>query len=351
MKVEEDGGTVARDLNLLGEATDGQIDGSFEFKLAISGSETLTSLAARIGSETTLATATLLNDGTQLAPYRLSIASQTSGKAGELIIDDGDSGLGVSTLVAASDARLLFGGNSAGGMLLTSSTNTFAGAIDGLTITASAVDDRPVTVTINRDLDGLVAAVRGLVTDFNSAIDAVREAGAYDAENETPGVLQGEGSLYTLQSRLQGLVNNTVFASGPFTRLLQVGVTTESQGHLAFDEEEFRAAYATNPEALERFFTDEDFGIAVQIKTQIEQMTGADGLIPRATETMTTQTDLLQARVTGLNEQLDRKRARLLRQFQAMEVALSQLQSQSAALSSLSLLAESYGTSNSGSNS
>ena len=71
----------------------------------------------------------------------------------------------------------------------------------------------------------------------------------------------------------------------------------------------------------------------------------------KATGTLTTQTNLLQERVTALNEQLDRKRARLLQQFQAMEVALSQLQSQGAALSSLSELAASYGTTKSGSTS
>ena len=89
----------------------------------------------------------------------------------------------------------------------------------------------------------------------------------------------------------------------------------------------------------------------MQIKTQIDQMSGTDGLISKATGTLTTQTNLLQERVTALNEQLDRKRARLLQQFQAMEVALSQLQSQGAALSSLSELAASYGTTKSGSTS
>ncbi len=348
MKVEEDGGTLARDLNLLGSATDGQIDGSYEFQLDIGGSDTVDSLAARIGAETTLATATLLNDGTALAPYRLNIASRVSGSAGELIIDDSQADLGISTLAPAQDARVFFGGSAASGILLTSSTNTFANVLDGLTFTASGVDDQPVTVTVDRDLDTLVTTLEGLVDDFNSAVDRVREAGAYDAETETPGILQGEGTLYTIQSRLSRLFVGSIYAGGPFTRLSDVGIKSGSTGHFAFDEEAFRAAYASNPEAVERFFTDEQFGVAVQIKKQIEQITDTEGLIPHATATLAADTDLLRERVDQLNEQLDRKRARLVMEFQAMEVALSQLQSQQAALASLTALASMATTSSLG---
>jgi flagellar hook-associated protein 2 len=340
MKVEEDGGNVARDLNVLGTAENGQIDGSYEFKIEIGGSDTLETLASRIGTETTLATATLLNDGTRLTPYRLSLASRVGGTVGGLIIDDSLTDLGVSTLAPAQDARVFFGGNVDSGVLLTSSSNTFDNVIEGLTFNVNSVDDQPVTVSVNRDLDTLVTALKGLVDDFNTAVDRVRETGAYDAAKETPGILQGEGALYTIESRLSRMFTSTLYAGGAFTRLADVGIQTESGGHLSFDEEQFRAAYETDPEGIERFFTDTNYGVAVQIQKQIEQITDTDGLIPHATATLDGRTELLQERVTGLNEQLDRKRARLLREFQAMETALAQLQSQQTALSTLSSLAD-----------
>jgi flagellar hook-associated protein 2 len=345
MKVEEDGGTTARDLNILGTAQNGQIDGSYEFKLQIGGSDTLEGLAARIGAETTLATATLLNDGTQLAPYRLTVSAGTSGAAGALLIDDSTTNLGMSMLAPAQDARVFFGGSSASGVLLTSATNTFSDVVQGLTFTANGVDDQPVTVNVDRDVESLVTALQGLVDDYNSAVDRVNEVGAYDAENQTPGILQGEGTLYTIESRLSRLFTGAVYAPGAFHRLSDVGIQSESGGHFTFDADKFRAAYESNPAGMERFFTDSQYGVAVQIQKQIEQLTDADGLIPQETATLTDNTDLLQERVTQMNEELDRKRARLLRDFQAMEASLAQLQSQQGALSNLAAMAQTYTTS------
>ena len=342
MKVGEDGSTVARDLNLLGTAENGQIDGSYEFQLEIGGSDTLETLAARIGTETTLATATLLNDGTQLSPYRLNISARVSGAAGALLIDDSLTDLGVSTLAPAQDARVFFGSSTDSGVLLTSSTNTFDNAIEGLTFNATGVSDQPVTVSVNRDLDTLVTTLQGLVDDYNAAVDRVKKSGAYDAGTETPGILQGQGARNTIESRLSRMFVGPLYAGGPFTRLSDVGIKSESGGHFTFDEAKFRGAYQTDPEGIERFFTDSQYGVAVQIQTQINQITDTEGLIPRATATLDDRSELLQERVTEVNGQLDRKRARLVAEFQAMEAALAQLQSQQAALTSLADLTTTF---------
>jgi len=339
LRIEEDGGTTARDLNILGNARDGQIDGSMEFKIQIGGSDTLESLAGRIGSETTLATAALLNDGTGLAPYRLSIAARASGAAGELIVDDSDTGLAITALTRAQDARVFFGASSESGVLLTSSSNTFENAIHGLTLTINAVDDKPVTVVATRKIDTLLTALKGLVDDFNSAMERINKAGAYDAETQVAGPLQGEGTLRIIQSRLHRMFTGTVYAGGVLRRLSDVGITLESGNKLSFEEQKFRDVYQADPTAVERLFTDSEYGLAVQIKAQVEQMTDSGGLIDSQTKTLENRQELLNDRISELNEQLERKRARLLRQFQAMESALAQLQSQQTALSNLSSLA------------
>jgi flagellar hook-associated protein 2 len=210
-----------------------------------------------------------------------------------------------------------------------------------LTFTVAGVSDQPVSVTVNRDLETLVTTLQGLVDDFNAAVDKAQKAGAYDANTETPGILQGEGALNTIESRLANMFLNTVYATAGLLRLSDVGIRSDSGGHFRFDEEAFRTAYNKDPEGVERFFTDPDHGVAVQMQAQIEQMTDSDGLIPQATATLDDRTELLQERVDQLNEQLDRKRARLTREFQAMEAALAALQSQQTALSSLAALANS----------
>lgn len=348
LAVEEQGGTTARDLNLLRTAVNGQIDGSFEFKLTVGGNDTLDSLAKRIGAETTLATATLLNDGTAYAPYRLNIASAVSGRRGALIIDEGTTGLGVTALTRAQDARVSYGSN-AGGVLLTSASNTFENVVPGLSFTVSAVSDDPVTIKVERDLKSLTATVQGLVDDFNAAMDQIRQAGKYDAESETPGVLQGEGTLRTVEQRLFRMFTAALRVGGAITRLSDLGIKAETGNKLTFDETKFRQAFETNPEAVQQFFAATDTGVAASLKKQIEQITGQEGLITKRNAALAERKNLLQQRIDLLNDRLERRREQLARQFQAMENALAQLQNQQSALTGLAQIAQNFYSTRTGS--
>jgi flagellar hook-associated protein 2 len=338
LKVVEDGGRTARDLNLLTAASNNQIDGSYEFKLSVGGGDTLTTLADRITSKTTLARATLLNDGTPVAPYRLSIASLASGAAGALIVDDSALDLGITTLTRPQDARILFGNSAAGGILLTSADNTFEEVVPGLTLTASGVSDDPVTITAERDLETLLGALRGLVEDYNGAVDRIKDYTKYDSETETAGLLQAESALYTAQSRLRRMFSQTYALGGPFSRLSQLGLKFGGEGHLEFDEDAFRDAYGQDPEAVTTFFTTPDTGLAATLKEQVEALTESDGLIERRADALDARKELLQDRIDQLNDRLDRRRASLERQFQAMESALAILQTQQQQISSMASL-------------
>ena len=345
LKIEDQDGTAAHDLNILGQSDTRQIDGAFEFKLSISGSETLESLAARVGTETTLASATLLNDGTGTAPYRLSISSRQSGQDGELVLDDGGAGLGIATLTQAQDAHVLFGGNSGSGVLLTSSSNTLTGVADGLDLTLSGVSDTPVTVTVDRSIQGAVDALKGLVTDANAALSRLKDVSGYDATTQTKGVLFGEGTVQTIENRLYSLFSGTVTGTGSsLSRLAQAGLSLGTGAELKFDEQAFRAAYAANPDGVVRFFTDTVHGVGTVLKNGLEKITDTSGLIPTRTASLDQQKQLLQDRVDRLNDLLSRKQARLQQQFQSLESSLTLLQSQQATLTNFASSTQSSGS-------
>lgn len=337
LKIEDDSGTAARDLNIRGESATGSLDGTFEYHLSVGPSDTLETLARRISDETTLARATVLNDGTGVAPFRLSITSQVTGSQGELIIDElvepGGASFGVTTLTRAQDARVLFGGNTGAGVLLTSSSNTFTNVVDGLDLTVSSVSDEPVTVTVGEDIDAVVELLGKLVTDYNAALSRIGEVSDYDEETETRGILQGESALRTVESRLYRMFTRAVTGTGsPFFKLREIGIVADTGGQFRFDEETFRAAWESDREGVISLFSADEKGVAHLMKADLEAITNADGLIDARNDALDGRIDLLQGRVDNLNEQLGRKEARLLRQFQAMETALAQLQSQQSAL-------------------
>ena len=323
LKIREEGnGTTARDLNILGEFANGRADGSYEFKIQSTGRETLSDLMASV-NKTTLATAHVVNDGSPVAPYRLSISALASGRAGELILDGGQTGLDFTTLTRAQDASVFLGDAPDGGVLITSSSNTISNIVDGLTLTLTGTDDQPVTVTVARNVESMVTTLKDLVKDFNSLLKRIDDLSSYNAETEEKGILFADGTLRAIETRLFRMVTGSVSgATGQLTRLSQVGVKLVD-GQLTFDEQKFRDAYEQNPDEVNRFFTAAETGLAVQLKEQLDSMTKTGGLIKRRDTALQDQREMLADRVELLNALLARKRERLLRDFQTMEQTLS----------------------------
>lgn len=342
-KVSEDGGVTARDLNLLNTAVDGKIDGSYEFAVKIEKGDGLTEVVNRI-NKTTLATAKVINDGSVQAPYRLSVASRATGRAGELVFDAEGTDLDLSTLTRAQDARVLLGDSVEGGILVTSSSNTLTNVVEGLTINLTSVDDKPVTVTVDRDYERMLSTMKGLVDDYNAVMGRIDELSSYNPDTETAGILLGDSALNTVESRLlRSFASAVPGAKGTLKRLSQLGVKL-ADGRLSLDEEKFREVYDADPEEVTRFFTAAETGLAPQLKETLKRLTESDGVLKRRDDALGDQKKMLGDRVTQLNELLDRKRQRMLREFQAMEQALAQLQAQQSVLTNFASLFPSGGT-------
>ncbi|MFH1747161.1 MAG: flagellar filament capping protein FliD [Planctomycetota bacterium] len=339
MKVEEEnGGTTARDLNILGEATDGQLDGTYEFNFEINTGDTLDDLVSRIDA-TSLASASLINDGSAAAPYRLSVVSSVSGLPGELILDGFETDFDFSALTDAQDAKIVMGNNANNGVVITSSSNTITDIVDGLTLNLTATSDEPITVTVDRDMDSMISTLSGLVDDFNSIISRISELSGYNVDTETAGLLLGDSTVQTLENRLHRAFTGAIpGATGNLTRFSQLGVKVGTGGQLIFDAERFREVYEADPEEVTNFFTTAETGLAITLKEQLKQITQTGGLLDRRDNALEDQRELLGDRVERLNELLAQKRLRMLREFQMMEQALGQLQSQQAALNSFSNL-------------
>lgn len=348
LKVEDVSGAAARDLNLLRPAVEGRIDGSWETRIEVSASDTLSGLTARINQVSPLASASILNDGSPVNPYRLQVTSRRPGLAGELIMDEAGIGLELATLTRAQDARLILGSDSQHGVLITSSSNTIANVVPGLTVTLNGISEAPVTVTVEQEVKGAIEALDGLATAFNALMDRTRELGSYNKATEKAGILLGESTIRAVENRIFRLVTGTIpGAPGGLQRLSEVGLSLEA-GKLTFKAEKFHKALAENRDGVIEFFTRDETGAAAWIKGQIEAITGSEGLIPRRTEVLGRKTEVLNQRVAALNELLERKQQRLIRQFNALERALSELQSQQAALGQLASLVGGFGLPRSG---
>ena len=342
--VEDEDGTGAADLNLAGEGETGTIDGSFELNIDVAASDTLDDVVSRINAESRLATATVLNDGSAVTPYRLQINSRLSGGPGELVLDDSGVGLDLSTLSRAQDAVVVFGADADAGVLLTSTNNTLRDVVPGLTLNLSNASDEPITVSITEDTDEVLETIEGLVSAYNAALQRIDALTDFNTETETAGVLLGDSTVRTVESRLLSMFTGRIpDATGGVTRFSQLGFKMQT-GELSFDREKFLEAYEDDPQGVIKLFTHEDHGIAVQLEEKIKAITEEEGLLDSRAGALAGQKELLNDRVESMNELLNRKRDRLTRQFLAMEDALAQLQAQQNSLGQIASLTTGFST-------
>ncbi|HEX8914146.1 MAG TPA: flagellar filament capping protein FliD, partial [Humisphaera sp.] len=258
MKVENTSGTTARDLNILGEAATaaGPIDGSFEKTIAVTATDTLTTVADKIRTLGYGASASVINDGSGVAPFRLSLTAFNSGKNGRVTFDAGTTGLDAQTLVQAQDAAVFVGGvGAAQPLLVTSGTNQITGVIPGVNIELNGVSTQPVTLNVGRDPQKLVDEVQKFVDGFNEVTGAITELTKYDTTTQKGGLLLGESAAQRTETELYLSVQGVVVGAGRYRSLADVGITIGDGAKLDFDADKFKSALATDPEAVKNMFT------------------------------------------------------------------------------------------------
>ncbi len=354
IKVQEQGSTTARDLGLLGEAaTPGaNLNGSFEKQVTILNTDTLDQVATKINSAGLAVKATVINDGSSANPYRLSLLSTRPGSAGAFVFDDGGLGLGSTTLVEAQDAVVFYGSTDpAKAVALTSTTNTLNSVIPGATVNLLSTSSSTVTVNISQDDSAITAGIKKFVTDFNTVMTTLNKYDSYNADTKQKGLLLGDPTVSRIRSSLYRLISGRNNDLGTqYNSLAQVGITVGSGATLKIDDTKFAAALATDRNAVKQLFTFKTTGtnaagdtvttaggIGVRIDDLLKSLTDSDnGAISNQLDSITKTLKLNQDSMDRIDEKLAAKKLVLQNQFNAMEKALAQIQSQGSSLSSLS---------------
>jgi flagellar hook-associated protein 2 len=340
LSITDETGQVAKALHLAGTAQAGEnfIDGSLEVRVEVGASDTLSRLARAVNDADSRFSASVISDGGSTNPYSLTIASTISGTRGEIILDAEGINLGFSTLTRGRDAVASVGtGGGEASMLVTSSTNSLAEIIPGVTIDLLAASDEDVTVSTEQDMDGIVESVRGFVDAYNALQEKIDEKTSFNSESFARGTLFGDATVDQIRRRLQQVISRPFDAVSPdFSRLSSIGLRLEANNKLEFNEEKFRAAYDRSPEIVEELFSAEEIGFGTVLQESLDELTRSfDGLIARKDDLLGDQRELLNDRIDRMNILLAAKRTRLERQFISLEATLGALQEQQNSLASL----------------
>jgi flagellar hook-associated protein 2 len=365
IKVESVSGTTAKDLNILGTSStieDAQINGSYERTVTLAASDSLDKVMKKINDAGIPVNASVINSGSGATPFRLNFTSGISGRLGELSIDSGDVDLGLTVLTKGQDAKVFFGSdNPENGFLVTSSTNSITGTLDGVTVNLHSISDTPVSLTVTRDIAKISDAVKQMITNFNDAIGRINQYDFFDVETEQRGPLLGNSTTSQVRDALYRIANGRAQGvSTQYQYLRDVGIKVNSSGELVFDQNAFDAAYQNDPKAVENLFAayvaeaapaqQIQPGVTVQTTTPnvtsrgfgelfdtlLERLTNSiDGVVTLADKSFKDQIESATDRISVFDERLEAKRRRLESQFASMEAALAKMQGQGNALASL----------------
>lgn len=334
-------GTTAKDLNIVGTATGNTIDGSMEKTISVSSTDTLGSVQTKIQQLGWGVVANIVNDGSGVNGYHLSLTATNSGKAGQVVIDGGTTSLVTNTVVQAQDAAVFYGGSgSSQPLLITSSTNQLSNVIPGVTIQLTGASSNPVTLNITRDPSTISKQLQSFTDDFNGLVDEITTLTQWNSSTNTGGLLLGDSTILNVQQQMYTAFNNIVKGAGQYNQMSDVGMTIGGDGKITFNSDTFTSAYATDPTAVQNLFTQTNTGLGTLIDKSMKMLVDpTDGFITLQNQTLNTEQQNFQTQIDSLNALLANKKNLLEEQFANMESVLAGLQGQQSALSSITTIA------------
>jgi flagellar hook-associated protein 2 len=360
LTITDTSGSAAAGLDLAGASAStasGQnlIAGSSKITIAVTASDTLSSLITKINDSNANLMATSLNDGSATAPNRLSLVARGTGSAGEMIVDGGSTGLNFNEVVVGQNASVTLGSTSAGGqpIQITSASNTLTNVIPNVTLNLVGADPgQPVTVSVASDPTGVTSALGSIVTDFNTVMTKISGYTAYDASTNTAQPLMDDATVMSAQQQLYNTIFATYQTGGQFQTLASIGFSLDSNNQLTLDQSKFSAAYTADPASVQSLLSDANNGFIPKLQSLASSLSDAGtGSLAADSTALQNQYQDYQTQITNMNALLAQKKAQLTTEFNNMEVALSTLQSQQSALSSLTSLVDSMTGSSSSSSS
>ncbi len=335
------------------------IDGSRTLRITTTADTTVEELADSInGLSSSPLNANILNLDSA-GGVRLLLSGTSTGSQGRVAISS-ELPLGLSQTATARDALLAFGSSdSSGGIVVSSSDNTFEGLIDDIELTVNDATDKPVTVTVEENQGNISKQLESFVDQYNKLRDKLDEVTAFDEVTQSVGILFGKSSALRVDFSFGRLLTSSVRGVGDVRSLAQVGVDIGENGKLSFSQSKFDAAYERDPAAVKQFFTGREVfdearynaalatnpeadkadytttttGFSQLAKNVTDSLAGVErGALLNRNETLNSQIDQNRQRIESLSTRLDKQRTRLLTQFYNMEQVIARLQQNLSAL-------------------
>ncbi|MGD1019100.1 MAG: flagellar filament capping protein FliD [Verrucomicrobiia bacterium] len=244
-------------------------------------------------------------------------------------------GISGGTLVAGNNLEYSVDG---GGQRV-SYSNTISGSSSGITgLNVTAVKGGTTTVQVSANTANLSSAITQLVTDYNSAQSAISTETAITTSSTgaiTAAALASDPNAMNLGSQLREAVFGEISGlSGSINQLAQLGFSSDSTDNTITqsDPTALSNALSTNLSAVQDFFTNSKKGLTTSLSAFATDLVGNDigatGSLVNEQSNLTKQSGNITNQINTIEQSVLAEGARLTTEFEAMESAMAQINSQ-----------------------
>jgi len=204
------------------------------------------------------------------------------------------------------------------GFTVTSSSNTITGAVSGLTINAKSVGSSTLDVT--RD----DAAITESVQSFSDAYNALRT----EIKSQRSGQLEADSTLLTLERQLSSILNSgSTITGSSFSYVSQIGLSTDDTGTMSINSSKLTEVMSSDFSSFVNLFSASGEGIAVKLEAMADQFLESGGLIDARKTGLDDQLDRIEDQKFRIEDRLISVERRIRSQFSALDMLVSNLTS------------------------
>ncbi|MFC1683950.1 flagellar filament capping protein FliD [Pseudomonadota bacterium] len=222
---------------------------------------------------------------------------------------------------AADDARIKVDG----AYTIQRSSNTITDAFEGVTLNLLEETTAAVKLDITESPSLITSAVQGLAEAYNTLQQTLKDLGE--------GELSGDSTLRLVENKVRSVFNTPPTGlSGSFSSLSDIGLSFEKDGTLSVDSAKVSDAVASDMDALEELFSNDDQGYAFRLDALLENFLETDGAIDAKEDGLSARIDDGQDRMAAIAVRLESTERRLRAQFSALDSLMGSMQTTSAFL-------------------
>ena len=241
-------------------------NGQSQISVSATASTTLTDLRDAINNAATDSDsdgtkdvlASIIYDGSN---YMLMLKSE-SGASSEMKVTDSHAtpAYAYDTTDGAQLTQRVSGINSAftvDGISMTRTSNSVNDLFDGFTLDLNKTSSSAVRISSSVDLDGVTDLLTGYVETYNQVMLNLTAMGSNDPiDNENDGALIGDSTLREIKAELREMSSTAIkgYEGGPYY-LSYLGVSTNRDGSLSFDQKKLESQFKAKPETVRAFFS------------------------------------------------------------------------------------------------